>query len=104
MAQPVAVRIPRAREALADTDALSGAASSCTARPVDGRLAERISRALQSTGRRALLEIEITVQARIVVLRGQVSSYYLKQVAQEIAMTVRGIRQIHNYLDVKESG
>jgi len=66
----------------------------------DHCLAERVERALHATGYGALRTVRVFVNARVVILGGQVSSYYLKQVAQETALAVPGAHQIRNGLDV----
>jgi osmotically-inducible protein OsmY len=71
-----------------------------TARLEDVRLAERVDRALRATGYGPLRGIEVTVQERLVSLGGRVPSYYLKQVAQTIALAVQGTREVRNNLDV----
>jgi osmotically-inducible protein OsmY len=63
-------------------------------------LAEQVERALCATGYGPLRGIEVTVQARLVKLRGRVPSYYLKQIAQTTALAVPGARQVRNDLDV----
>jgi hypothetical protein len=40
------------------------------------------------------------IRQQLVVLRGAVPSYYLKQVAQETALHVPGIRRLRNELKV----
>ncbi|MFO0820525.1 MAG: BON domain-containing protein [Pirellulales bacterium] len=69
----------------------------------DIRLADRVECALLATGYSALRNVRVTVDARIVVLGGQVSSYYLKQVAQATAQAVPGAHQIRNDLHVVHS-
>lgn len=69
----------------------------------DKHLSERIERVLQATGYRGLLDVKVTVYARVVELLGTVSSYYIKQMAQEVAMTVPGLHDIHNGLKVATS-
>jgi len=66
----------------------------------DRRLAERVERALRATGYGVLRTVRVSVNARVVILEGRVSSYYLKQVAQETALAVPGAHQIRNDLDV----
>jgi hypothetical protein len=63
-------------------------------------LAERVERALRATGYGPLRGIAVTVQARLVILSGRVPSYYLKQIAQTIALAVAGACQVRNDLDV----
>lgn len=67
------------------------------------RLADRIERALRTAGYGPLRGIQVTVDARLVILGGRVPSYYLKQVAQETALTVPGTHQVRNDLDVDRS-
>jgi osmotically-inducible protein OsmY len=66
----------------------------------DLRLAERVEHALHATGYGSLRAVVVSVSARVVALLGRVSSYYLKQIAQETALAVPGAHQIHNGLDV----
>ena len=63
-------------------------------------LAEHVERALCATGYGPLRDIEVLVQAQLVILGGRVPSYYLKQVAQTTALAVAGARQVRNDLDV----
>jgi osmotically-inducible protein OsmY len=64
------------------------------------KLAERVERALCATGYGPLRGIEVTVQARLVILGGRVPSYHLKQVAQTTALAVPGADRVRNDLDV----
>ncbi|MCE9607904.1 MAG: BON domain-containing protein [Planctomycetia bacterium] len=66
----------------------------------DQHLAERVERALRARGYRALHAVRASVRARVVVLRGRVSSYYLKQIAQATALAVSGTHEIRNDVDV----
>jgi osmotically-inducible protein OsmY len=63
-------------------------------------LAERVERALGATGYGSLRGIAVTVHGQLVILGGQVPSYYLKQVAQAAALSVPGVDQIRNELEV----
>ncbi|QDV73776.1 BON domain-containing protein [Botrimarina mediterranea] len=56
----------------------------------------------QSSGYAELgkLEIDFTEHGRVLVLRGRVSSYYIKQRAQEIGKLMEGVQQIVNKLGV----
>jgi osmotically-inducible protein OsmY len=63
-------------------------------------LAERVERALRATGYLPLRDIEVVVYARLVILIGRVSSYYLKQVAQTTALAVPGAHQVRNEVEV----
>jgi osmotically-inducible protein OsmY len=66
----------------------------------DLRLAERIEHALRASGYGPLRGIEVTVHERLVIFGGRVPSYYLKQLAQAIALAVPGVHQVRNDLDV----
>jgi BON domain len=63
-------------------------------------LAGSVKRALHATGRGALCGVEVSVRARVAFLGGRVPSYYLKQVAQAVALAVPGIQHICNDLEV----
>lgn len=63
-------------------------------------LVGRVERALHATGYGPLRRIEVSVQARLVILAGRVSSYYLKQIAQTVALAVPGIHHVRNELEV----
>ena len=66
----------------------------------DFRLAERVARALRTTGYGALHGVEVSVSDRVVKLQGRVPSYYFKQIAQETALAIPGMHHVHNGLDV----
>jgi osmotically-inducible protein OsmY len=101
MTRSATLRIPAAQTR---TDAEKGAFPTgerlLTQSLEDLHLAERAERALCATGYGPLCVIEVTVHARLVILKGRVPSYYLKQVAQTAALAVPGARQVRNDLDV----
>jgi len=66
----------------------------------DLRVAERVERGLRATGQMALRVVQVSVCRRVVILRGQVPSYYLKQAAQAAALGVLGIEELRNDLEV----
>jgi osmotically-inducible protein OsmY len=66
----------------------------------DLQLTERVERALRSTGYGPLRDVEISVNAGVVLLLGRVPSYFLKQIAQAAALAVPEAHQIHNGLEV----
>jgi osmotically-inducible protein OsmY len=101
MAQPAALLILPAREPTGtERDAVQATARLLAQGLEDLRLAERVARALRATGYGPLRDIEVTVQARLVLLAGRVPSYYLKQVAQTTALGVPGAQQVRNDLEV----
>jgi osmotically-inducible protein OsmY len=63
-------------------------------------LAERVGRALGATGYGPLRGIDVSVQVRLVIMAGRVPSYYLKQIAQTTALSVPGVAQVRNDLEV----
>ena len=70
----------------------------------DPRLAESVERALRATGYGSLRGIEVAGRARLVILKGRVPSYYLKQMAQETALSVPNVDQVRNDLEVSRPG
>jgi len=67
-------------------------------------LAERIEGAVRATGYWALRGITVTIDAGVVILTGQVPSYYLKQVAQAAALAVVGVHPVRNEIAVASPG
>jgi osmotically-inducible protein OsmY len=101
MAQPAALPVLPARELRGeDVDAAQATARLLTQGVEDLHLAERVERALRASGYMPLRGIEVTVQARLVILAGRVPSYHLKQVAQTTALSVPGAQQVRNDLEV----
>jgi osmotically-inducible protein OsmY len=70
------------------------------AQAADGDLASRIAKALQATGYLPLRNLHVVAADGIAILRGIVSSYYMKQIAQATASGVRGVSDVHNELEV----
>jgi hypothetical protein len=66
----------------------------------DLRRAEQVERALRATGYPTLRHIQATVGGPLVLLRGRVPSYYLKQLAQEAARGVAEGREVRNEIQV----
>jgi osmotically-inducible protein OsmY len=64
--------------------------------PVDAILA-----ALDKTGHGWLRRIVVTAEGGSIVLRGRVPSFYLKQMAQVIALAVPGVAVLRNELQVQ---
>ena len=48
-----------------------------------------------------LLLVRFEVQQGVVVIRGSVTTFYVKQIAQEAIRPVPGITQVQNQIDVK---
>jgi osmotically-inducible protein OsmY len=101
MAQPAALLIlPPAEPAGGEKDALQATAQLLTQEFEDLCLAERVECALRATGYGPLRRAEVSVQARLVILTGRVPSYYLKQIAQTIALAVPGTHRVRNDVEV----
>jgi osmotically-inducible protein OsmY len=56
----------------------------------DQRLAEKVGRALDGAGYPSLRDLQVHAHNGYVTVRGRVPSYYLKQVAQSLAISVLG--------------
>ncbi len=67
-------------------------------------LLHRVDSALKESphlvGRHVLLEAE---EEGVIILRGTVDSFYLKQVAQETIRNIDGIERIENHLEVAQA-
>jgi osmotically-inducible protein OsmY len=77
----------------------SGPASPAAQTSEDRPVAVRVERAFRATGYLPLRAVEVAVQGRVVVLRGRVPSYYLKQIASAVARAA-GATELRNDLDV----
>lgn len=62
----------------------------------------RVEEGLDSDGHAELrsLLVEASESGRVVILRGRLSSYYLKQRAQEIAKLAKGVVRVVNAIEV----
>jgi len=65
------------------------------------RVAERIRQGLDETGHRELRQVHVTADGHWIELDGSVSSYYHKQLAQEVARQTAPGRQIYNEVRVQ---
>lgn len=63
---------------------------------VDWRLIAQVNRLLELSGYTSLREIEVNEREGNITLWGRVSSYYLKQMAQSLALQVPGVQQVIN--------
>ncbi len=66
----------------------------------DDMLVAQVERSLRSNGHLPLRCLQIVAHGGFVSLRGTVPSYYLKQLAQEKALSVHGIERVVNDLVV----
>ncbi|MGQ0636817.1 MAG: BON domain-containing protein [Planctomycetaceae bacterium] len=62
----------------------------------DDQLQQHVRQALRASGYRVLASLECRVWNGVVVLQGSVPTFHLKQVAQNAARRLPGVRQIHN--------
>lgn len=63
-------------------------------------LVEAVRRALDSTGYLELRNLDVKISDDFVQLDGRVRSYYMKQVAQSAAKSVRGVARVLNHVEV----
>lgn len=61
---------------------------------------KQIEQALQATGYRTFRNLHVRVAGGRAILRGRVPSYYLKQKAQAVTLTVCGVDEVQNELEV----
>lgn len=66
----------------------------------NGDVAGEIELALRATGYQSLRSVKTRVAEGLVILRGRVPSYYLKQKAQTVVLEVPGVTEVQNELDV----
>ena len=70
----------------------------------DTPLAAAVLGALDKTGYGWLRRIAVVAEGGVAVLRGNVPSFYLKQMAQETVMAVPGVEGVRNELQVEGGG
>jgi osmotically-inducible protein OsmY len=75
-----------------------GSADSC--QEPDGRLAEAAEGHLRKSGHFGLRSVSCESRQGVLVLRGRVSSYYCKQLAQELVRRINGAETIVNRVEV----
>jgi|GEM_PF-1295609 len=74
----------------------SGAASGDPHHHHDVELLNSILKALDAVGHPELRGLQVTLNRGVVLLRGRVPSYYLKQTAQTTILPVAGVRAVAN--------
>lgn len=67
----------------------------------DKRLANCIRQALGESGYSVLQEVGVAVHEGAIVLRGTVPTFFMKQMAQEIAKASSGVKSLTNRLAVR---
>jgi osmotically-inducible protein OsmY len=71
-----------------------------SAESAQARLAHDVRLALRRSGHAELRNVDVVVDGERLLITGSVPSFYLKQLAQELARTVAPRYQIHNELAV----
>jgi len=66
-------------------------------------LQSRVDDALRQSPIPALRRLQVEETEQAIILSGAVSTYYLKQLAQETIMPLRGARELHNRVAVIRS-
>lgn len=74
--------------------------SATSASLANAELLTRIDQALRATGYLPLRDMELTAAEGLVILRGRLPSYYMKQVAQEVVRSVPGVIEVFGDLEV----
>ena len=81
-------------------NALTEATTTQTSPLVDEALCHDVHSALVATGYPQLERVTVTAHEGFVLLRGQVSTYFEKQLAQSIAMQTDGVGSLKNEIEV----
>ena len=71
-----------------------------TARNLFDRIAEAARECLRGSHRRVFAAVSCNCESGVLLLRGRVSSFYLKQVAQESVARVEGVTHVVNEIGV----
>jgi osmotically-inducible protein OsmY len=66
----------------------------------EDEVAREVARAVTASGRSSANRVQVSASDGVVTLRGRVTSYYQKQVAQAAALTVIGDRRLVNEVHV----
>ncbi len=67
----------------------------------DRRIQKDAKAALLASGYRTVAELDCKVTAGEIMLSGVVSSYYLKQIAQEVVLRLKVVRSVQNAVQVQ---
>jgi osmotically-inducible protein OsmY len=79
----------------------TSAAHSSISKPCRSTIRRMAEDRFCASGYLALRDVTCTVSDGVASLHGSLPSHYLKQLAQEIAATVEGVRLVVNKIDVK---
>jgi osmotically-inducible protein OsmY len=66
-------------------------------------LSAQIDQALRATGHASLRHLQVRGTEGLAILHGCVPSYFMKQMAQEIALRILGVKEVQNELQVVPS-
>lgn len=69
-------------------------------RPSSPDLTTRVRLTLQQSQNRTFRNVQVLEDNGIVILTGQLPSYYLKQLLQTVAAAVDGVRRLDNRVEV----
>jgi osmotically-inducible protein OsmY len=69
--------------------------------PRERGLAECVQRSLRNARHQELRSVEVGVHEGLVTLKGNVETYYLKQLAQATAMQTAGVELVQNQIRVR---
>lgn len=58
---------------------------------------------LRSSGYRSLSSLRCEIAGDVVVISGEVRSYYLKQVAQTVILQAQKVKEVRNLVEVRRS-
>jgi osmotically-inducible protein OsmY len=83
----------------------ASASPKCASTPVEGdreagRIADRVASTLRAHSHHVLRAVTCEAEGSVVVLRGCLPTYYLKQLAQTLAARTDGVRQVDNQIVV----
>lgn len=67
----------------------------------DTCLGDKVARALRTSGRLTVRDLCVVARGGDVSLRGELPTYYEKQLAQQIAMSIDEVGQVHNEAAVR---
>lgn len=65
-------------------------------RAADQQILELACQALRTSGYTQLRQVQVSLEQGRVTLKGELPTYYLKQVAQSVIQDVAGVREIDN--------
>lgn len=66
----------------------------------DAHLARLIDQAFRATGHLCLRDLDLVIAGGLVVLRGKLPRYYLRQVAHAVVRAIPGVNEVHDEVEV----